>query len=350
MTRLLMTADTVGGVWTYALELAGALAPHGVEVHLATMGPPLSPRQRAEAVRSPVASVTESSFALEWMPDPWAEVDTAGEWLLDVAAQVRPDVVHLNGYAHAVLPWPAPVVVVAHSDVLSWWRSVHGVAAPAEWAEYRRRVAAGLAAADTVVAPTSAVLTDLARGYGCTGGTVVPNCRRSDWAVAAGKEPLVLAAGRVWDEAKNLALLDAVAPLLRWPVSIAGDGGGSANFLGPLGFAELAPWLLRASVFAAPARYEPFGLAILEAGLAGCALVLGDIASLREVWGESALYVDPDNQAAWAATLGALTADPAQVADLGQRARRRAGRYTPARTAAGYLEIFRRLAAVSVPS
>ncbi len=31
-----------------------------------------------------------------------------------------------------------------------------------------------------------------------------------------------------------------------------------------------------------PARYEPFGLSVLEAALSGCALVLGDIPSLRE--------------------------------------------------------------------
>ena len=37
--RVLMTADTVGGVWTYALELAGALAPLGVDITLATMSP-----------------------------------------------------------------------------------------------------------------------------------------------------------------------------------------------------------------------------------------------------------------------------------------------------------------------
>ena len=36
--RILMTADTIGGVWTYALEFARALGPHGIEVTLATMG------------------------------------------------------------------------------------------------------------------------------------------------------------------------------------------------------------------------------------------------------------------------------------------------------------------------
>lgn len=36
--RILMTADTVGGVWTYALELAQALDSRGIQIALATMG------------------------------------------------------------------------------------------------------------------------------------------------------------------------------------------------------------------------------------------------------------------------------------------------------------------------
>ena len=49
------------------------------------------------------------------------------------------------------------------------------------------------------------------------------------------------------------------------------------------------------SIYALPARYEPFGLSVLEAALSGCALVLGDIPSLREIWDGAALFVDPDD-------------------------------------------------------
>ena len=106
--NVLMTADTVGGVWTYCVELAHALAPYDVVVHLATMGRPPSAAQRAES--GVFAGVHESTYSLEWQDDPWAGVDAAGEWLLSMAADLRPDVVHLDGYAHGVLPWRAPVV------------------------------------------------------------------------------------------------------------------------------------------------------------------------------------------------------------------------------------------------
>lgn len=331
-----MTADTVGGVWTYCVELAHAL---GAEVHLATMGRPLSAAQRVEA--EVFASVHESGFPLEWQEDPWPGVDGAGQWLLSLEEQVRPDVVHLNGYVHGSLPWRAPVVVVAHSDVLSWWRAVHGTDPGHEWDTYRRRVAQGLRAAARVVAPTAAVAADLARGYGVADAVVVPNCRRADLVVPAEKSPVVLSAGRVWDAAKGVDALCRVAPRLPGPVLVAGEGDqelSGVEALGPLSFPELAAHLGRAAVYAAPARYEPFGLGALEAGLAGCALVLGDLPSLREVWGDAASYVEDDQELA--AELTALLADAGLAASRGADARARALTFSPERTAAGYREVY----------
>src|SRR5688500_2128445 len=99
--RVLMTADCVGGVWTYALELADALAPHGIEVHLAAMGRLPDCEQRTQASRSAIVALHESGFRLEWEEDAWRDVDRAGDWLLALADEVTPDVVHLNGYSHA---------------------------------------------------------------------------------------------------------------------------------------------------------------------------------------------------------------------------------------------------------
>jgi len=107
-TRVLMTADTVGGVWTYALELARALAPHGVEIHLATMGREPDEGQRAQAAALPNVRLHASDFRLEWMEEPWEDVARAGDWLLALERVLAPDLVHLNGYAHGAMPWRAP--------------------------------------------------------------------------------------------------------------------------------------------------------------------------------------------------------------------------------------------------
>jgi glycosyltransferase involved in cell wall biosynthesis len=171
---------------------------------------------------------------------------------------------------------------------------------------------------------------------------------------ATSKEPFFLAAGRLWDPAKNLASLHRAAPQLRWPVRVAGEPGqGNSRHgegldpLGQLRQAELWDWMSRASVFLHPARYEPFGLCVLEAAMSGCALVLGDIESLREIWADTALYADPDDSDALVAHATRLASSPDLRASLAERARRRAARYSVALTAAEYLKAYRELIARS---
>jgi glycogen(starch) synthase len=74
---ILMTADTVGGVWTYALELVKGLAPQGTHVHLATMGAPLSAAQWQQVAALPNLTIRESTYRLEWMDEPWDDVARA---------------------------------------------------------------------------------------------------------------------------------------------------------------------------------------------------------------------------------------------------------------------------------
>jgi glycogen(starch) synthase len=340
-----MTADAVGGVWTYAIELSQALADHDFEVTLCVMGPAPDAEQSGDLAGSAVARAYVGEYALEWMDDPWEDVERAGQWLLEIAADVKPDVVHLNGYVHAPLPWNAPVVVVGHSDVLSWHEAVRSRPAGPEWSRYGEEVAVGLAAAHLLVAPTQAMLDELVRLY-------EPSCPRLVIPNGSGrafpplpKSQIVLGAGRVWDEAKNVGALVRVAPRLEWPIVVCGDGavGDGVTALGRLDREQLDRMLASTAIFAAPARYEPFGLAALEAARAGCALVLGDIPSLREVWGSTALYVPPDDNDELERTLHLLINHPDLRADYASRARRRANGFTAERMADGYASAYRRL-------
>jgi len=347
--RVLMTADTVGGVWDYSLELARGLADRGVVVTLATMGRAPAPDQRREAARNPALTLVESAYRLEWMDDPWADVARAGVWLQDIAAASPPDVVHLNGYAHGALDWPAPSIVVGHSCACSWFEAVHRSPAPPQWDRYRRVVSAGLRSADAVVAPSWPMLRALEAHYGATGGIVIPNGRTVTGRAVTEKRPVVLCAGRAWDPAKNLEALSAVADRLSWPVYAAGDTTGpdghavalhGIRCLGRLPSGELAGWLTQAAIFAAPARYEPFGLSILEAALAGCALVVGDIPSLREHWEGAATFVPPDDHDALAAALEGCIRDEAARREQARRARARAASFNSARMTSAYLELY----------
>jgi glycogen synthase len=350
LRRVLMTADTYGGVWNYAIELAAGLGCLGINVDLVTFGRLPSEAQRSAADRIPRLRLHPHELRLEWMRDPWDDVERAGEVLLELAEETRPDLVHLNQLGFGALPFDAPKLVVGHSCVLSWWRAVRGEEAPDGWDRYRREVEAGLAAADLVVAPTTAMAGEMEVLYGPLGYVaVIPNAVDPSRFRPGRDERLVLAVGRLWDEAKNLTALDRVAPELPWPVALAGehehpDGGrapdGACRRLGHLTPERLADWFTRASIYALPARYEPFGLTALEAALSGCALVLGDISSLRETWEGAAVFVDPDDAGALGAALRGLIDDPARRGELARRARCRGLTFTPQRQVARYLEAY----------
>src|SRR5215217_2170806 len=222
--RVLMTADTVGGVWTYALELTRALQPYGVEVLLAVMGPPLSSAQRDDAWSISNLNLFKSDYKLEWMPDCWSDVKRAGEWLLHLENRLQPDVIHLNGYAHANQPWNSPTLVVGHSCVFSWWQAVKGDTPPAEWQRYKDQVKSGLRAADLVITPSAAMLQALNTHYGTIDNArVIPNGRNPEHFSPGAERPFILSAGRLWDAAKNIERVAETAAKLPWPVVIAGE-------------------------------------------------------------------------------------------------------------------------------
>ena len=347
---VLMTADTIGGVWTYALELARMFRERGIAVALATMGAPLDQDQREEVRKLENVTVFGSRFKLEWMEDPQADVERAGEWLLNIERRVEPEVVHLNNFVHAALPFHAPILTVGHSCVLSWWEAVKGRPAPGTWIWYRDQVTRGLRDSDRIIAPSRAMLTALRKHYGpLPASGVIPNGRDPRAFVPAPKKNFVLAAGRLWDEAKNLQALAAVAPELPWEVCVAGDvkhpirGEAAAprlRWLGRLSPGALAAWYGRAAIYALPARYEPFGLSVLEAALSGCGLVLGDIPSLRETWADAAVFVSPDDNQGLKSALEELINNPRYLRELADKARTRAFDFSPDRMAAGYLSAY----------
>src|SRR5215213_1519732 len=124
--RILMTTDAVGGVWIYATELARALCNRGAEVTLVLMGPAPRPEQLALLNRVPGLRLEATNLALEWMDPAGVDTARAHDQLLHIAKLERPDLVHLNSYREASFNWPAPVMVVGHSCVTTWWQGCRG--------------------------------------------------------------------------------------------------------------------------------------------------------------------------------------------------------------------------------
>jgi glycosyltransferase involved in cell wall biosynthesis len=98
--------------------------------------------------------------------------------------------------------------------------------------------------------------------------------------------------------------------------------------------------MAHAAIYAFPALYEPFGLSVLEAALCGCALVLGDVPSLRELWTGMAVFVDPRDPSAVTAAIRRLASDDAARERLAELARARALQMDPDVMAAQYLSAY----------
>ncbi len=333
---MLLTGDAVGGVWRYTLDLARGLIQHGVAVALAVLGPPPSPAQ-LDAARMPGLQVIPTGLPLDWTaPNPDA-LRAAGAELAGLAGRLRVERVHLHAPALAAeVAWAVPVVVVAHSDVGTWWQAVHGGRLPSDLAWRAEATAHGLAEADAVIAPTRAFAEALDRLY--RPGRAIRVVHNGIWpraeSAAVPRAAGVLAAGRLWDAGKNVALLDRVAAGLDAPVlaagPLAGPHGEAAGFShlttpGALSQEALAECMAARTVFVSASRYEPFGLAVLEAAQAGMALALSDIPGHRELWDGAALFFHPEDDAAARDALRRLLDAPAAFA---ARAAGRAAQFT----------------------
>lgn len=361
--RILITADTVGGVWSYTRELASGLLAQDVSVVLVTLGRALNAEQSSWTERMAAQFrgsffLAPTSFRLEWMEDAGHDVDASRRYVADVAHEYRADLLHANQFCFASLNLPIPIVLVAHSDIRSWWRSVHGVPpAETDWLrDYTRIVREGIHGAAVVVAPTQWMLDQIENIYGTSRHSqLIPNgCSPENFQANEAKRLQAVSLGRLWDEGKNIRLLEQIQPAI--PILIAGDtrppeGSTSAAFtasanshlqlLGALTESETKALLSLTAIYIATSRYEPFGLAPVEAAFSGCAILANDIPSLREVWKSDALYYARNDPNSLAVCLQQLAGDPLLLHHMSQAAHRRAHtHFTASKMTSAYLNLY----------
>lgn len=361
--HVLVTADTVGGVWTYTRELVCGLIGRGHCVTLVSFGKlPTSAQTVWMQDKSLVYHATE--FPLEWMQNSEAGIIESAKYLEKLISQLKPDLLHLSQFCYGSLAVGIPKIVVAHSDVRSWWRFVHEELPPeTSWLNwYTNVVSQGLLGADAVVAPSQWMLGAIRDNYPISArrAQVIHNGRDPDlFETTDPKTSCVLAAGRIWDEAKQISLLTERAQAV--PVKIAGTarhpGNGRAfavpsnanvTFCGEQDEAGLRSLYSESAMYAATSRYEPFGLAPLEAALSGCALIANDIPTFHELWGDAALYFEHNDAGSLADTIRALSENPGLRVEYGHRARQHARQhFTSARMVLEYEELYSSLTARS---
>ncbi len=354
--HILMTADAVGGVFTYARDLAKGMSGEGVRITLAMLGPKANEEQKRSVRAISGLRLIETGLPLDWTAAEPAALRRAAAGVAELAWTVRPDLIHLNSPAlAATVRYPAPVIGVCHSCLQTWWQAVKGGDLPANFRWRTETLADGYRRCDALVAPSAAFAAATAAAYDIPPPEVVRNGRfPTTGSIAPGSEMTVLTAGRLWDEGKNLRALDAAAAALPVPISAAGPTVGpngetidlrNIRPLGVLNDVALGRKMAASAVFATVARYEPFGLAVLEAAQAGCALVLSDIPTFRELWQNAALFVPADEPSAIAAGVRALFADPEQMIRHRRAAQRRARRYDAATMTQNMRAVYDRLLA-----
>jgi glycosyltransferase involved in cell wall biosynthesis/GT2 family glycosyltransferase len=265
---------------------------------------------------------------------------------------------------------PVPSVVVVHDvgplvapEFYSWPKKLR----------YRAFLPRTCAAATAVVCVSSATLKDLqvATGIDAARCEVIgegPQLIADDGEPAEGDQ-YVLYVGSL-DPRKNVAtLVDAFTgadPPLPARLVICGpldDGRASADLarrltrlndggrVQHLGF--VAPEMLsslyrNATAVALPSLYEGFGLPVLEAMMSGTPVVASDIASVREVAGESALYVSrPVDSVSWRTAIARISLDDELRAELVRRGSDAATRFSWSQVGERFSDLLHRIAGVA---
>jgi glycosyltransferase involved in cell wall biosynthesis len=291
--------------------LVTGLVNRGVQVTLVSFGDIPLPQQTLWMEDLPGLDYRPTAFRLEWMQEGEQDYIDSSRYLAALAKELKPDLLHLNQLCYGNLPVRTPRVVVAHGDLISWWKAVHGHEPnESRWLRwYRDIVTKGLAQATAVVAPSVWMLDTIRACY---------TQPKRDAVIYNGRNPIffnpyvskndsVLAVGRLLDLSKQVSLLTHHAHPL--PVCIVNSDEpvtipalpictgvkleadeSSVSVKGVQTEAQLRMLYSRAAIFVATARYEPSGLSTLEAALSRCAIVANDIPSFREIWGDAAIY------------------------------------------------------------
>ena len=143
--------------------------------------------------------------------------------------------------------------------------------------------------------------------HNCIDGEVFhdPSSVKRDWGSAHGLGEFIMCAGRIEPRKNQLRLLEAMSQT-SIPVVLVGSPGASRAYaaqvrrhmkpqdliLSEVDQEELCQIYAAARVHVLPSLYETPGLSSLEAGAMGCNLVMSDIGSQREYFGDYVEYCD----------------------------------------------------------
>lgn len=337
--------DKGNGIVNVAVDLAMEQARQGHQVFFAAEDGGYTPLLQAAGVTCLLAP---QSGAARILRNSWA--------LFRILRQVRPDIVHSHMRSGLVLvrPWATllrkPVVMHLHN--------VHDRAygltrLPNRVIAVSQSVAETLRAQGVPAKRLRVVLN------GVLGSRRLPMSPER----ASLQHPAVLTVAGMETERKGIPELIDAFNQLAVPGSpphlyIVGDGTEFNRFkamaeatpardrIHLLGFkADPRPFLHACDLFVLPSRRESFGLAILEAREAGCAILASDVDGIPELLegGRCGVLTPPQNSTELAAEMQRLLEDPELRAQLGQQAQVGLDRFTVAHMTRQVLDVYAEL-------
>jgi glycosyltransferase involved in cell wall biosynthesis len=342
------------------------LVSRGTRVTLVSFGEIPLPQQTSWIDRLHGLEYRPTAFRLDWMDEGQRDLAESSAYLTALVKELKPDLLHLNQLCYGSLPVSVPRIVVAHGDLITWWKAVHGREPKQDrWLHcYRDTVKRGLALASVVVAPSLWMRDTVRECYTrAEHDTVIYNGRNPIFFNPyVGKDDSVLAVGRLLDAGKQVSLLTqhrhplpvcivgSDSPLhgptripIRADVKLSIDEMNIA-LKGPQTEAQLRSLYSRASIYAATSRYEPFDMATVEAAFSRCAIVANDIPAFREIWGDAALYFQENDAASLASAIRRLNGQRDLCRTYANRAFQRAREcFTSKRMIDQYLELYQNL-------
>lgn len=140
---------------------------------------------------------------------------------------------------------------------------------------------------------------------------------------------LVLAGFSGWDNAEVMSLLNVLKE--------------DVAYLGYVPEEDLASLYCLAEFFVYPALYEGFGLPPLEAMACGCPVLVSNVASLPEVCGDAAIYVNPLDVNDLSTQMSRLLTNKNLKTALKQASLVQASRFSWKKSASEHLRVFSKL-------
>ena len=331
----------IGGSERHVLELLPALRARGIDARF------LGLDDESAAPEPFYGALAERDVPFERLPCPRDVAPLLARRVVDAVGRARPDIVHTHLVhadvygALAAARARAVLISTKHND--DPFRSGKGRYLEKLLTKRAARViciTAALARFNLEIVGLPAEKLEVVRygldsppaPWGSAGGpdlapetpVLVAVCRL---VPQKGVDVAVEALARVRERhsAAHLVVLGE-GPLRGELTSLAASRGLENGIRFPGRVGDVAWWLRRAALVVHPARWEGFGLALLEAMLCERPIVATGVSSIPEIVldGETGLLVSPDDPEALAEAIGVLLDDPARAAAMGAAGRMRA--------------------------